>query len=197
MKPQNPDLLRWMCIGLLLLGGIFCLPQAGWAQQEEMSVGVGFGLVNKPEDAGLDRSSQAVDLSFDWLAFRFGYNQITHYADFALYDYDWTVQLETQGYYGAWRYDITEEGGLYALLGLTYQSYKLSLGNSVADQSSDDFGLLYGLGTQFDLDGLYFGLQWSYFSVPGLFRSEDQPQVADINLAAGSNQLQFTARIPF
>ncbi|MDT8446007.1 MAG: hypothetical protein RRB13_03790 [bacterium] len=193
MKP-NPAIPTWSYLAALLLClGIFCLPQATWAQQAEMSIGLASGVSNQPEEKDFDRTAQTLDLSFDWQALRVGYNSATSYMDYNLYEVDWAVQLATTSWYGAWRWDLTEKGGFYTLLGITYQTFVLSLGSGVGDQNSQAYGLVYGTGMQYDLDGLIFGMQWMSFKVP----STGTKKVVDIELATGSNQLQLAARIPF
>ena len=174
---------------LLFFLGSICLSGVSYAQGTYMGVNLATGLYNQPEEKDLQKTAQTFDLSFDLAQLRIGYNKAQSYMNVDIYEKSWAVKVTAETYYGAWVIGEPEGTHFYGLLGLGYQVNKLSLGNQVADRSTQDWAWLMGGGLLFDLDSLFMGVQWMYLSGRSTF--------TDITVATGSNQVQLALSIPF
>ncbi|OGG97001.1 MAG: hypothetical protein A2508_07470 [Candidatus Lambdaproteobacteria bacterium RIFOXYD12_FULL_49_8] len=188
MKPVYARLPR--VVWCLLIGGIICLCSASKAiaQNADSSVGFSIGINSSPEEKGLDRAGQSSEVYLDFMQLRIGYNKISSYLNTSIYQYDWSVKLTTESYFAAWK-PGEPDAPFYVLAGISYTVPKLSLGNGIADRSTQDWGYLFGGGMMFNLDSFFLGLQYMVFS--------SQSIMGDLTMATGSSQLQLSTRIPF
>jgi len=171
-------------IGLGLFG-----PTNLWAQEKSsLYLGVGLGIASQPEEKELEKAGLPTDIHLDWEMVRFGYTTYKAQKSLGLYKYTWDLLLETEAFYGAWKTPLSEgDESLYALLGIGYYVSELQLGNGVGPQKTQDFGFLVGVGTSGEIAGVKIGGALIQHSVTSVFN--------DIELAAGSAQLQFTVEV--